>query len=172
MIVLKEPVANPTGSQAIVNPIRMPLQIRFDETDGITILRPMGRLVFGEEASALQDAVETLLSDDKKKLIISLKDVPFIDSTGLGVLVVSHSASQKANATICLLHLSKRHMELLILAKLNGLFQIFDDETAAVDSFFPEREVKHFDILEFVKSQEKESDKTASVLPEPNSNSK
>ena len=150
----------------------MPLQIQFDQTEGITILRPKGRLVIGEEASTLQDAVQTSLADGKLKLIISLLEVPYIDSTGLGVLVVAHSAAHKVNATIRLLHLSKRHLQLLILTKLTGLFQIFDDETSAIDSFFPEREVKHFDILEFVKSQENQSGKSEAALSEPNSNSK
>lgn len=54
-----------------------------------------------------------------------------------------------------LLHLSKRSAELLILTKLSTVFEMFDDEQAAVNSFFPGREVRRFDILEFVKSQEK-----------------
>ncbi len=132
----------------------MALEITATEIEGITLFRPKGRLVFGQEASALQDAVQQSLSGGKTKIILSLKDVLYIDSTGLGVLVVAHSAAEKENGSIRLVHLSKRHIDLLTLTKLTALFQLFDDEQAAVDSFFPDRVVKHFDILEFVKSQE------------------
>lgn len=132
----------------------MPLEIHSDEVEGIVIFRLKGRLIIGEEASMLQEAVQGSLLEGRTKLIISLKEVPSIDSTGLGALVVAHSAAQRVTGAIRLLHLSQRHMELLVLTKLNALFEIFDDETAAIDSFFPDREVKHFDILEFVKSQE------------------
>jgi anti-sigma B factor antagonist len=132
----------------------MPLQVNAEEVEGVTIFHLKGRLVFGEEASFLQDAVQRTLSAGQIRLILNFKEVPFIDSTGLGVLVVSHSAAQKADGAIRLLHLSERHMELLVLTKLTVLFEVFDDERTAIDSFFPERAVKRFDILEFVKSQE------------------
>lgn len=136
----------------------MPLQITPEDIEGIKIFRLKGRLVFGQEASTLQDAVQHSFSAGTTKLILSLKDVPYIDSTGLGVLVVSHSAAQQASGAIRLVHLSQRHIDLLVLTKLTALFEIFDDERAAIDSFFPDRIVKRFDILEFVKSQENEAE--------------
>lgn len=145
----------------------MPLQIDTDQADTVTLLRVHGRLIFGEDASKLQDDVQQLLAAGRANLIVDLQAVPFIDSTGLGVLVVVHSAAQAARGDVRLLHVSQRHMELLVLTKLSALFQIFDDETAAIDSFFPNRTVKHFDILEFVKSQENESQQAADAPVEP-----
>ncbi|MCU1293766.1 MAG: anti-sigma-factor antagonist [Bryobacterales bacterium] len=149
----------------------MPLQIDPEVTEGLTIFRLKGRLIFGEEASALQDAIEAALADGNIRLILDLKVVPFIDSTGLGVLVVGQAAAQKAHGAIRLLHLSQRHLELLVLTKLTALFQIYDDENAAIDSFFPERAVKPFDILEFVKSQEDQPEPLGSEPAKPGSSS-
>lgn len=146
----------------------MPLQINPEEIEGITIFRLKGRLIFGQEASALDDAIQNSLSAESINIILDLKEVPFIDSTGLGVLVVAYSATEKAKGSIRLLHVSERHMELLVLTKLSALFEVFDDETAAIDSFFPERVVKRFDILEFVKSQENEPQMLADEPAKPN----
>jgi anti-sigma B factor antagonist len=83
-----------------------------------------------------------------------MKHVSFIDSTGLGTLVMAHTQLQKAGGSVKLLNLSKRNVQLLILTKLSTVFEMFDDEQAAINSFFPDRERKTFDILAFVKEQE------------------
>ena len=85
-----------------------------------------------------------------------MKGVDYIDSSGLGLLVSAHSTLNKAGGGLALMHLSKRSAELLIFTKLATVFQIFDDEKAAVDSFFPHREVRRFDILDFVKKSAKD----------------
>ena len=149
----------------------MPLQIDRDVTEGLTIFRLKGRLVFGEEASNLQDSIEDAIAAGHIRLILDLKEVPYIDSTGLGVLVLGHATAQKANGGVRLLHLSQRHLQLLVLTKLTAVFQIYDDENAAIDSFFPERAVKPFDILEFVKSQEDQPEPLGSEPPKPGSSS-
>jgi anti-sigma B factor antagonist len=133
----------------------MPLQISQKEVEGIFVVALKGRLVLGDEAASLQDEVSHLLEAQHTKVIFDLKEVPYVDSTGLGVLVVAHTTFGKSDGgALKLLHVSERHMELLILTKLSTIFEIFDDEQAAIDSFFPERTIKRFDILEFVKSQE------------------
>jgi len=108
----------------------------------------------GDETLSLQEALRTFLEHNQNRVILDLKNVSFIDSTGLGTLVSAHSAFKKAEGAMKLLHLSERHMQLLVLTKLSTVFELFDDEQKAIDSFFPDREVRHFDILEFVKSQE------------------
>ncbi len=135
----------------------MSLQISEKEVDGITIVQFQGRLELGPEASSLQDKIPQLEAEKKNRIIFDLEGVSHIDSTGLGILVYAHSVFQKAGGALKLLHLSERNLELLILTKLSAVFETFDDEQAAIDSFFPEREIKHFDILEFVKSQDEES---------------
>jgi anti-sigma B factor antagonist len=80
--------------------------------------------------------------------------VEFIDSTGLGAMVVCFTAVEKQGGALKLLNLSKRHIELLVLTKLTTIFEVFDDEQDAINSFFPDREVRRFDILNFVRGQE------------------
>ena len=82
-----------------------------------------------------------------------MQRVDYIDSTGLGAVVMSSSALGKVGGSVKLLHLNRRNIELLVATKLTTIFEIFNDEQAAVNSFFPGRDIKPFDILEFVKTQ-------------------
>jgi anti-sigma B factor antagonist len=132
----------------------MALEMRQREVEGIVVLDLSGRLVLGPDASDLRQTVAGLNSRGKNKVILNLQGVDYIDSTGLGTLVICHSGLAKSGGAMKLLHLSKRSAELLILTKLSTVFEMFDEEQAAVNSFFPNREVRRFDILEFVKSQE------------------
>ena len=132
----------------------MPLEIERREADSVTILDLRGRLVQGPEVGALRDRFNELEREQVKNVILNFKQVDFIDSTGLGMLVAVNSQMEKLGGSVRLLQLSKRGAELMILTKLTTVFQIFDDEQAAINSFFPGREVKRFDILDFVQSQE------------------
>lgn len=132
----------------------MSLDLERQQTEGIVILRLRGRLVAGEEAIEFRRLLTEEIEQGHTKAILDLRAVDYIDSTGLGHLVAAHSAFEKAAGALKLLNLSKRSAELLILTKLTIVFEMYDDEQAAVNSFFPGREVRHFDILEFVKSEE------------------
>jgi anti-sigma B factor antagonist len=132
----------------------MPLEVQQKEVEGIIVLELHGRLVVGSESTEFRGKILQLISTDHKSIILDMKHVDFIDSTGLGTLVVAHMQLQKAGGALKLLNVSKRNLQLMILTKLSTVFEMFDDEQAAVDSFFPDRERKPFDILEFVKEQE------------------
>jgi anti-sigma B factor antagonist len=134
----------------------MPLQVRQREVENILILDLNGRIVAGAEASDLRNTVSALRERGTVNAVLNLKQVHYLDSTGLGALVVAHAAFRKAGGAMKLLHVSKRIAELMIITKLSTVFEIYDDEQAAIDSFFADREVHHFDILEFVQSQERE----------------
>ncbi|HXE05171.1 MAG TPA: STAS domain-containing protein [Bryobacteraceae bacterium] len=125
------------------------------DVEGITILDLDGRLVAGSDSSSLRERVVELADRKRLNIILNLKRVEFIDSTGLGTMVMCFTGIQKQGGALKLLNLSKRHIELLVLTKLTTIFEVFDDEQDAINSFFPDREVRHFDILNFVKSQEK-----------------
>lgn len=134
----------------------MALEVQEREVEGITVLDLRGRLVVGPEATDLRRKFTQLLDQDKKNTILNLKQVDYIDSTGLGTLVIGHSINEKTGGSMKLLNVSKRGAQLLILTKLTTVFEIFDDEQAAINSFFPGREIKRFDILDFVKTHESE----------------
>jgi anti-sigma B factor antagonist len=104
--------------------------------------------------------VEQVVADGHNKVILNLKHVDYIDSTGLGSMVICFTRLQKAGGAMKLVNLNRRNIELLLLTKLSTVMQIFGDEQEAVNSFFPEREIKHFDILNFIQ-QQKESEQTS-----------
>ena len=80
----------------------------------------------------------------------------YIDSTGLGALVIVATTLRKAGGNVKLLNLNRRNIELLVMTKLATVFEIFNDEQDAVNSYFPDRKIKTFDILDFVRKMDKE----------------
>jgi anti-sigma B factor antagonist len=129
------------------------VKITSREVDRIIILDLDGRLTAGTQSSALRERIVQLSSEGQLNIILNLKSCEFIDSTGLGTMVVCYTALQKQGGALKLENLSKRHVELLVLTKLTTIFEIFDNERDAINSFYPDREVKRFDILDFVKEQ-------------------
>ena len=132
----------------------MSLQITRREREGVIILDLKGRLVAGEEAAALREQVKAVATGPVN-IILDLAGVDYIDSTGLGGLVICFTTARKAGGSIKLLNLTRRNIELLVLTKLETVFEVFVDEQDAVNSFFPDRELRKFDILAFVQSQNK-----------------
>jgi len=130
----------------------MNLEIQSREKENITILDMKGRLVVGG-ANLLREKVSDEIASGHKQLILNLKDVDYIDSTGLGMMVICYTTLQKTEGNLKLVNLNRRNIELMLLTKLSTVFQIFGEEQEAVNSFFPEREIKHFDILSFVQKQ-------------------
>lgn len=137
----------------------MSLEIQRREKEGISILDLKGRLVVGG-ASLLREKVNEEVVNNHSQVILNLKEVDYIDSTGLGTMVICFTTLQKSGGGLKLVNLNRRNIELMLLTKLSTVFQIFGDDQEAVNSFFPEREIKHFDILNFVK-QNKEGEPSA-----------
>lgn len=133
----------------------MALSIETREKEGILILDLEGRLTAGEEVVTLRDRLTQELDTGNKNLVLNMRDVDYVDSTGLGTLVICFTRFQKGGGGLKLLNLSRRNIELLVLTKLTTVFELFMDEQDAVNSFFPDRKIKKFDILSFVQSQGK-----------------
>jgi anti-sigma B factor antagonist len=127
------------------------LEIQKREKEGIVILDLKGRLIVGEPATLLRDTIKEEASQGSIKIILNLAEVDYIDSTGLGGMVICYTTLQKAGGALKLDRLNRRNIELLLLTKLSTIFEIFGEEQDAINSFFPEREIKHFDILSFVQ---------------------
>lgn len=134
----------------------MALDIQRREKEGISILDLKGRLVVGD-ASLLREKVNEEAASGKTNVILNLADVDYIDSTGLGTMVICYTSLQKAGGALKLYNLNRRNIELLLLTKLSTIIELFGAEQEAINSFFPEREIKHFDILNFVQ-QHKEAE--------------
>jgi anti-sigma B factor antagonist len=128
------------------------LEIESREKEGLKILDLSGKLTVGG-ASDLREKVNAEIAAGNFQQILNLKDVEYIDSTGLGTMVICYMSVQRAGGALKLANLNRRNLELVLLTKLSTVFQIFNDEQEAVNSFFPDREIKHFDILSFVQQQ-------------------
>ena len=102
--------------------------------DGVLIVDCAGRLVFGEESASLRDTVKTLIID-KKRLVLNLSGIVFIDSGGLGTLVALYTTAHHNNGQIKLANLTKRVVDLLYLTKLVTVFEVYDSEQQAVDAY-------------------------------------
>ena len=122
--------------------------------EGIAILDLKGRLVMGDPATEIREAICKVQDSGNNRIILNLKEVDYIDSTGLGSLVLGFTSSQKAGGALKLANLNKRNLELLVLTKLSTVFEIFNDEQEAVNSYFPDRNIKRFDILDFIQQQQ------------------
>jgi anti-sigma B factor antagonist len=134
----------------------MALEIQQREREGITILELNGRITMGPEASALREKIGQLTADGKRSLVLEMAAVDFIDSTGLGALVICATSLRKAGGQMKLVAVNRRNIELLLMTKLATVFELFADEQDAINSFYPDRQVKTFDILDFVHRMKEE----------------
>jgi anti-sigma B factor antagonist len=141
----------------------MSLQIDEREIEGITILDLRGSLTFGEGDLALRDKLRALHQAGKINFVLNLKEVSHLDSTGLGTLVFMLARLRKAGGNLALANLNRAHLELLQLTSLTMVFEVYQDAQDAVNSFFPDRTVNCFDILNFV--QEEEAEKAGGGAP-------
>ena len=105
------------------------------EVAGVTIVDIRGRIVLGEESAALRELVRDLLSRGHKKILLNLGDVNYIDSSGLGNLVGAFTSMRKQDGELKLLNLTNKVHDLMQITKLYTVFDIMDDEGAAVKSF-------------------------------------
>ena len=121
------------------------------EREGITILACRGRLVLGDETERFRATTLQLIQAGQKNLILYMPEVDYIDSSGLGSLVSLAQTLKQAGGQAKLVSLNEKNTELLVITKLSTLFEFFDDEQEAVNSFFPDRKVNTFDLLTFVQ---------------------
>ncbi len=102
--------------------------------DGIAVVDCAGRIVFGEETAELRDRVRTLIAKGSR-VILNLADVTYIDSGGLGTLVALYTTARNAGGSIKLARLTQRVGDLLQVTKLLTVFEVYNSEEEAVDSF-------------------------------------
>jgi len=134
----------------------MSLDIQQREREGIVILDLKGRVTMGAEAGTLREKVALVTAAGSKNIIFNMAQIDYIDSTGLGAMVMCATSQRKAGGMLKLLNLNRRNIELLVMTKLATVFDLFTDEQDAVNSFFPDRAIKAFDILSFVEQMKKE----------------
>lgn len=113
----------------------MALKITNREVDGVSVLALEGRIVLGEESNALRESVKSLLAKNKKQIVLNMDNVTYIDSAGLGTLVAAHHSARSQDASLRLCNLGSKFQEVLQVTKLLTVFDVYDSEAAAVQSF-------------------------------------
>ena len=111
------------------------LNITTRETRGVTILDLTGKIALGESSGRLHSELRDLVTGGKKDILINLAEVRAIDSSGLGTLVAGFTTVENNGGELKLTNLTDRASELMTITKLYTVFEIFDDEQAAINSF-------------------------------------
>ena len=111
------------------------MQIEERAAGEVTILDLKGRMTIGEGDELLRDKVNSLILQGKKKLVLNLEGVPYIDSAGLGEIVRTYTTVSRQGGSLKLANLTKRLTDLLSITKLLTVFDTYDSEADAVRSF-------------------------------------
>ncbi len=112
----------------------MNLKIETRQANGVAVVSCAGRIVFGEEASALRDYLKGTLSSSRS-IVLNLSGVSYIDSGGLGTLVGVYSSARSQGADIKLTGLGPRVRDVLQITKLVTVFEAYDSEQQAIAAF-------------------------------------
>ena len=105
------------------------------QVDDVTVVDLSGRITLGEGSSVLRDTVRELLGRGQKKILLNLGDVTYIDSSGIGELVSGFTTVANQGGQLKLLNLTKKVHDLLQITKLYTVFEVHNEEAAAIRSF-------------------------------------
>ena len=111
------------------------MQIEERIVNEVTILDLKGKITLGEGDEALKDKINSLIQQNRKRILLNLADVPYIDSAGLGEVVRTYTTVSRQGGSLKLLNLTKRITDLLAITKLLTVFETFDSESDALKSF-------------------------------------
>jgi anti-sigma B factor antagonist len=129
------PAGLPPDSCSVEEENNVALKMTTREVDGVTVVAMDGRIVLGEESNALREKVKSLIAEGKKKLVLNMDNITFIDSAGLGTLVSAHHSAKAQGASLRLCHLGTKFTEVLQITKLMTIFDVYNTEAEAVASF-------------------------------------
>ena len=111
------------------------MQIEERVVNGVTILDLKGKITLGEGDEALKDKINSLLLQERKRILLNLADVPYIDSAGLGEIVRTYTTVSRQGGQLKLVNLTKRITDLLMITKLLTVFETFESESDALKSY-------------------------------------
>lgn len=105
------------------------------QVEGVTVVDLRGRIDFGDGSKRLRETLSELVTCGAQKVLLNMKDVDFVDSSGIGEMVRGHVQLAKIGGQLKLVNLSKHVHMLLQVTSLNKVFQIFDNEASGIKSF-------------------------------------
>ena len=115
--------------------ISMSMQMANREVDGVYVVTLEGRIVLGEESHSFRERMKRVLAEGKKKIVLNMANIKYIDSSGLGALVAVHYNAKTQGASMCVCNLGEKFYEVLLITKLLTVFDVYDTEVAAINSF-------------------------------------
>jgi len=105
------------------------------EKQGVVVFTVQGEMVGGPDATQVSEKIRSLLEQGKRKFLIDMEKVEWMNSSGLGILIASLTTVKNHQGQLKLLHVRKKPMELLQITKLDRVFEVFEDEGEAIASF-------------------------------------
>ena len=113
----------------------MSVKLNTRQVGDVSVVDVAGRITLGEGSSALRDLLREMVGKGEKKILLNLGDVSYIDSSGIGELVSGFTTVTNSGGQLKLLNLNKRVKDLLQITKLYTVFEVHEDEAAAIRSF-------------------------------------
>ena len=111
------------------------LNINERQAGDVTVLDMSGKITIGEGSVALRTAIRRVLEEGKRRILLNLGGVSYIDSSGIGELVSSYTAINKEEGQLKLLNLTQKLQDLLTITKLLTVFDVYESEAEALNSF-------------------------------------
>ena len=102
---------------------------------GVTVLDLNGKLVLGDGSGLLKDKIQSLMFQGQKQILLNLSGVSYMDSAGLGELIAAHTSVTKQGGAIKVANLTKRVSDLLSIAKVLTVFDVYESEADALKSY-------------------------------------
>ena len=111
------------------------MKIDQQENGAVTIIQLNGKLMGGPDAEVFQKIIKDLVGQDRKKVLVDMGKVSWVNSTGLGILISGYTTLKNAGGTLKLVGVNKRINQIFMVTKLHTIFESFDEESSALASF-------------------------------------
>ena len=111
------------------------MKISVRKKDSVAILDLSGKLMGGPDADVFKETIKNLIAEGYKNVIVNLSKVPWVNSTGLGILIAGYTTLKKEGGSLKLVHVTDRIQSILMITKLGTIFESYSDEGEAVKSF-------------------------------------
>jgi anti-anti-sigma factor len=129
-----------SSREELIDMMRRPTKLVSRKVDSVRVIKINGRLDPGDGPDRLAEIVQQFMGEDEIEFLLDLRGVTYISSTGVGSLIKSYRSVLKQKGHVKLLSPSQSVMNILTISKLDGVFEIFTDETSALSSFAPKPE--------------------------------
>ena len=111
------------------------MDIKERVVEGVSVLDLAGKIVLGEGDMQIKERIKDLLADGQRKMLLNLGNVSYIDSAGLGAMISCYTTAKREGGQLKLVNLTKRVQDLLTITKLITVFDAYDSEKEAIESF-------------------------------------